>query len=320
MRIDRIITMASRNVALQMRVMVRSLRSVNCDLPVYVIPYRDQDFDLPAGCQWLADEEIFGWLDQMGSTRLLRKYLTLLTKDYQFVDSDIVFLRNPVSALEPYEGFVVYCTEWNKPGKTYRPGTRKIMSAHTSTWQSKVFNSGQHASSEALFGSWDELRCFIEQPELAPYCIHETENHDQTALNILSFLRRKQFVNLTMPPHDWESSWAGDYEGEFEHLWKDDSRKPLLIHYAGETIPYLNRPINRLFENFLTAEEAVEWNATCCKRLDFFKRKYAPVPLRRRAVGRAKRRFSSLVALVKQRCSRFFRGDLALRWVDPGDC
>ncbi len=319
MTIDRIITMASRNVALQMRVMVRSLRSVNCNLPVYVIPYGEPDFDLPEGCEWLSDDEIFEWLDSKGSTRLLRKYLTLLTKDYQFVDSDVVFLRNPVSALEPFEGFVVYCTEWNKPGRTYRPGTRKIMSGQASTWQSKVFNSGQHASSEALFSSWDELKGFIERPELAPYCIHETENHDQTALNILSFLRRKQFVNLTLPPHEWESSWAGDYEGEFEHLWKDESRKPLLIHYAGETIPYLNRPINRLFENFLTPEEAVEWNAICCKRLEFFKRKYAPIPLRRRAVGRAKRRLSSLAVLLRQRWSRFFRGDGSLRWVDPRD-
>ena len=104
-----------------------------------------------------------GWTGK-GSTRLLRKYLTLLTKDYQFVDSDVVFLRNPVSALEPFEGFVVYCTEWNKPGRTYRPGTRKIMSAQASAWQSKVFNSGQHASSEALFSSWDELKRFIERP------------------------------------------------------------------------------------------------------------------------------------------------------------
>jgi hypothetical protein len=86
-----------------------------------------------------------------------------------------------------------------------------------------------------------------------------------------------------------------------------------LIHYAGETIPYLNRPINRLFEDFLTPEEAAEWNAICCKRLEFFKRKYAPIPLRRRAVGRAKRRLSSLAALVKQRWSRFIRGDVALR-------
>ena len=289
MTIERIITMASRKVALQMRVMVRSLRNVNCNLPVYVIPYADADFDLPAGCEWLTDHEIFEWLDRQGSTRLLRKYLTVLTKDYQFVDADVVFLRNPVSALEPFEGFVVYCNEWNKPGRTYKPGTRKIMSAHTSVWQSKVFNSGQHASSEALFSSWDEMRRYIERPELAPYCIHETENHDQTALNILSFLRRKQFVNLTLPPHNWESSWAGDYEGEFEHLWIDELRKPLLIHYAGETIPYLNRPINKLFENFLTLEEAGEWKAICCERLDFFKKKYAPIPLWRRAMGRVKR-------------------------------
>jgi hypothetical protein len=56
-----------------------------------------------------------------------------------------------------------------------------------------------------------------------------------------------------------ESTWAGDYPGEYEHYWKDSDRKPYLIHWAGTRMD-VPRPINQIFYNYLTASEKAEWD------------------------------------------------------------
>jgi hypothetical protein len=47
LNIDRIITMASRGVRIPFLAFERSLRAVGCDLPLLVIPYGNDLFDLP---------------------------------------------------------------------------------------------------------------------------------------------------------------------------------------------------------------------------------------------------------------------------------
>ena len=101
MTLEKIITLANKAVQLRFTIMVRSLRATGCQLPVYVIPYDDHKFDLPENCFWLENEEIFSWLDSFNAFRACRKYLCFLEENYQFVDSDIVFLRNPAEVLEP---------------------------------------------------------------------------------------------------------------------------------------------------------------------------------------------------------------------------
>jgi hypothetical protein len=95
--------------------MLRSLRSVGCDLPVKVIPYDENRFQLPEGCEWFEDQELMALLQDAGAHKMMRKYLCLLEHSYQFVDSDVVFTRNPSEVLRPFGGFISSCGNWRDP-------------------------------------------------------------------------------------------------------------------------------------------------------------------------------------------------------------
>ena len=96
-------------------------------------------------------------------------------------------------------------------------------------------------------------------------------------------------TNLTLPPHNMESTWAGDYPGEFEHLWTDERRKPYLIHWAGPTLDW-DRPINELFYSYLTRGERAEWDEQQREKRARQKIAYrASLPLHSRLTHDAKR-------------------------------
>ena len=63
-------------------------------------------------------------------------------------------------------------------------------------------------------------------------------------------LSQVKISNLTLPPVNMESTWAGSYEDDnFEEYWIDESRKPYLLHWAGVYWPVA---VDRLLDNFLT--------------------------------------------------------------------
>ena len=57
-----------------------------------------------------------------------------------------------------------------------------------------------------------------------------------------------------------ESTWAGDYPGEFSTYWQPPERQPYLIHWAGLKADG-SRPIDELFTQFLTESERSQWKA-----------------------------------------------------------
>src|ERR1700751_5291663 len=103
MKVDKIITLASSEVRLQFLAMERSFRATGCDLPIWVIPYNDHRFELPQNSVWWEIEEITQWLDSCQSHPMMRKYQCLTVGNYQFVDSDVVFVSNPYEVLKKAE-------------------------------------------------------------------------------------------------------------------------------------------------------------------------------------------------------------------------
>jgi hypothetical protein len=73
------------------------------------------------------------WLTEKKAHRLTRKYQCMTIANYQFVDADVVFLRDPSAVLAEHEGFVASCTEWNKPQHSFKPETAAVLSRFTST-------------------------------------------------------------------------------------------------------------------------------------------------------------------------------------------
>lgn len=259
MQLDRILTLANTTVRLQFLAMERSLRAAGCSLPLVVIPYDDRLFELPPNASWYRDEPLFDWLRTHHCHPTMRKYVCLLQANYHFLDTDIILLQNPEDVVGPHAGLVTSCTEWAKSAWTYTAASARYFSARTSTWMKDVFSTGQFAIDRRLY-THESLFAAATSPEFVEACIRYPY-HEQPGINQLVLATDIPRLNLTLPPFNMESTWAGDYPGEYEHLWSDPQKKPYLIHWAGPTTLDADRPINRLFYDYLTAAETEEWRA-----------------------------------------------------------
>jgi len=256
MKLERIITLANRKVELRFAAMERSLRAVGCKLPLWVIPYNDDLFKLPVGATWWKNDSLCTFFQEKGANPGLRKCQCLLESNYQFVDADVIFLRNPESALEGLTNFVTSCGHWHNPGHTFTNESLAIFKAGSTTWQRNRFNSGQFACDRSLFSQETLIELLTRYAET---CL-SFHNYDQPGLNLLVELAGIPVTNLTLPPHCMESTWAGDYDGEFLSYWKN-GREPYLIHWAGVAMEK-GRPIHELFYRFLTGDERRKWAAS----------------------------------------------------------
>lgn len=257
MRLEKIITLANARVRLRFLAMERSLRATGCELPLRVIPYDEERFDLPANAEWLLNPELAAWLERQGTHPTMRKYHCLLEPQYQFVDADVCFVRNPETALEPHCGFITSCGHWHNPGDTVTPDSLAWLRARSTTWQRWVFNTGQFACEHRLY-ELRELKARAEEPSFRQACL-EWPYHEQPGVNQLAIASGEPVTNLTLPPTGMESTWAGDYsDGDYRRFWRTEKETPYLIHWAGVDMRNA-RPINELFCSFLTAAEKAEW-------------------------------------------------------------
>ena len=231
MKLEKIITLANKKVELPFLAMERSLRATGCELPLWVIPYDDAKFELPKGAIWFENKPILKWLDSHEAHRSMRKYACLLEKAYQFIDTDCIFIRPPEAALASQTGFFASCCHWHNPSDTQFDQSETVFKNRTTTWQRFVFNTGQFACDHALYEA-EDLQKTAEQ---LPYksTILDNPHNEQPGLNLLVFFKNPPFTNLTLPPHNMESTWAGDYIDTYTSNWKSPSKTPYFIHWAG---------------------------------------------------------------------------------------
>jgi hypothetical protein len=274
MKIEKIISLASAPVRLRLLAMVRSLRATGCDLPVLVIPYDDEPesrFPLPEGCQWWEMPEVLAWAREIRAHPMVRKYQCFLTGNYQYVDSDVIFLRNPADVLAAATDFVASCGHWRNPAHTMTGQTEAIFRARSTNWQSRIFNAGQFACDCPLFESFAALRAAVEDPAHAASVLDPIS--EQPGINLLRLISGVPISNLTLPPVNMESTWAGDYlDADFRHYWVrpdgksgSNGRQPYLIHWAGMPMDR-ELPIHELFYAQLSAAERAEWAAQVRRR------------------------------------------------------
>lgn len=256
MKLEMIVTLASAEVRLRFLAMERSLRATGCGLPLRVIPYNNNLFTLPSGANWWLDRSISDWLECWKAHPMMRKYQCLTISNYQFVDADVCFLRNPADVLAPLSGFVTSCGHWREPGHTVTNQSRQILVRNSTNWQKDVFNAGQWASDRVLF-TFDELKNRCELPEFRDTCLTFPFN-DQPGVNMLVNSTGVPIHNLTLPPWNMQSTWAGDYPNEYQQYWKTPEVTPYLIHWAGVRMED-SRPIDELIEKQLSSAELTEW-------------------------------------------------------------
>lgn len=257
MKLEKIISLANKSTELRFLAMVRSLRATGCDLPVWVIPFDDDRFELPDNCVWWELPELTSWLDARSEHHTKRKYQCMLTANYQFVDADIVFLKDPAKEMEKLNGFITSCGHWNNTEHIYSEISLEYYKNKSTTWQKSVFNAGQFACNRALY-DLESLKRTLANPSYSD-CFN-FNYHDQLALNFLVFLSGVPVTNITLPPYNVESTWAGDYtDDDFKRYWDTPAKTPYLIHWAGCHMD-TGRPIDHLFLDQLSATEQKAWN------------------------------------------------------------
>lgn len=238
--------------------MERSLRATGCNLPLYIIPYNEDRFELPRNAHWLNNRQLYAWLETNNAWPACRKYACFLEKDFLYVDSDVCFLSTPESALKSIDGFVTSCTHWNNPNHTATSESHKTLQNISTTWQKSCFNSGQWACDQQLFENTSQLIQFVESRPEVNTLLKETKKwKDQPAINLLVNLSEVPITNLTLPPHCMESTWAGDYtrRGDDARFWGDPKTKPFLIHWAGT--PYTKKhAISSILSPYISEEES----------------------------------------------------------------
>lgn len=263
MTIGQILVLANKNAELQLRVLVRSLRNVGCDLPIWVIPCGAIDFKPPQGCTWIKDSKLLAFLRQQGAHPLYCKYETLLQRQFAYFDTDIVMLRDPREWLKaaPSDAFVVADTEWAKNRWTFSPESRRFLTAISSRWPQLTFNSGFFAFEEPLYQE-DELIETIQSPKMRGTCLDRKGSPiDQPALNWLVLLKQRKIFNFNLQEQGMESTMAGDYEesSDFDAILSGPLA-PAFLHYAGPTFEE-GHFLTKLFTSYLTAAEKREWDA-----------------------------------------------------------
>lgn len=272
MQITQIITQANKTVELDFRVMERSLRSCGCDLPLRVIPYDEQRFDLPNNSTWLEFDGPLACLPSLAKHPCHQRYGVLSLGNYQYADTDIVFLRDPASVLSEFSGFLGTCTQWQDPSRAVTQESQRFFASHSANWALRMFNSGQFACESPVYSS-DELLAQLRDPTHFATLFLDIPPWDQPGFNLLVFLKDVPYQSLTMPPVGMESSFAGHYGDNYEAIWKRAARPPYLIHWAGPCLDE-NLPINELFFSFLTRQELVLWKEKQRERVSRRKAQY----------------------------------------------
>lgn len=202
MKIDKIISLANQKVRLRFLAMERSLRATGCQLPILVIPYDNNLFDLPEGSKWWEMPEITGWLKVEQAHPMMRKYQCLTIGKYQYVDADICFLRNPENVLEPHSGFITSCAHWRNPEHTYTEESKHIMSQKSTTWQKNVFNAGQFACDRPLFNI-EEIKAVAMRPNFVKTCMRFPHLPTKQHLTFLCLSLGSRLQTLHYLPSIW---------------------------------------------------------------------------------------------------------------------
>ena len=289
MELRRIVTMASEEVRLDFMAMERSLRATGCELPLAVIPFGERLFQLPRNSHWW--NEPIEWTLRVAGDRvrhpLQYRFFLLGCGGYQVADTDLIFLRNPADVLRDHDGLIVSCHQWHLADKAAPSATLDLLRQKSSTWQSRLFNAGQFAASDPMF-ELGELSELLTTECVSQHAFLDESPWDQAGFNLLAALRQPPMVNLCLPPHRMESTWAGDYPNEFEKHWRDEKSQPYLIHWAGGCLDQ-DLPINELFFQFLTRNELTQWKERQDLRREKGRQQYrASLQPHERAVFKAK--------------------------------
>jgi len=262
---QRILSLANRKVQLEFLAMERSLRATGCNLPLSVIPYDDDLFELPANAEWM-DLQSFAKMLQPWSSAggAFRKLAALCELNVAFFDADMIHLKNPEEWLASFDSdcFLVADTEFSKATWTYTTRTKSIYRQNSSNWLTRNFNTGFFAFTDLELSPARITQAFLGAEHDLLDNLHIAM--EQPSLNYLAHALNLRVVNACLPPCAFESTMAVDYPSDYEPLLKKANGAPF-IHFAGGGRS-LDLPVTELFLTHLTKDEVAQVRADFEKR------------------------------------------------------
>jgi hypothetical protein len=260
---------ANRRSEAECNNLIASIRRCGCRLPIRVIPYGGSPAVLAAGWEGVEPlamtdfpAEGLAFLKEL-QTRIpecgpghLRRFLCWFGEfdEFLYSDNDVVALMNWEELFPWLEGhdLVHADCEFTTGGKFNLREPRRFEELMGEGSLETAFTAGhflcrrspKHPADLLAGLSWME----------AHREVHIW--HDQTLLHVALVLAKWRALNLCKPPHNWASSWAGDYKDVLELVRTIQvERRPIShLHYSGRIGTGL-RPIDELLWSSLTEKE-----------------------------------------------------------------
>jgi hypothetical protein len=260
---------ANRQSEAECNNLIASIRRCGCRLPIRMIPYGGSPAVLDAG--WDGVEQLsMGDFSPEGLAFLkevqarisqcnpghLRRFLCWFGEFDEFIysDNDVVALMN-WEELFPYlenQDLVHADYEFTTGGKFNLREPRRFEELMGAGSLEAAFTAGHFLCHRSPQHPADLLAALAWMEAHRDVLIWQ----DQTLLHVTLLVAHWRVLNLCRPPHNWASSWAGDYKDVLELVRTIQvERRPIShMHYSGK-IGTGARPIDDLLWSNLPAKE-----------------------------------------------------------------
>jgi hypothetical protein len=239
---------ANRQSAHECNNLIYSIRRCGCRLPIRIIPYGGKPVGLNARweeveCISTADfpveavafvEELQKRMPQC-STGLLRRFLCWFGEFEEFLysDNDVVAMMNWEELFPHLDNYELVHADYEfdtgcifnliQPARFEELMGPGALESAVTAGHFLCRRSPQHTADLLAGLGWMEAH-----PDIPIW-------HDQALLHVTLVLAKWQVLNLCKPPHNWASSWAGDYKNVLELIRTIQvERRPIShLHFSG---------------------------------------------------------------------------------------
>lgn len=284
--------------------LVHSIRASGCKLDIVVIPFDDDGLRNPKLLQevrvMMPQEfpvEAKKFVEEVSSVLsycpqgFLRRFLAFFGPHERFIysDNDVVALCDWTELVDRLENFdLVHADEEYTTGGRFNFTDPKVCE--------DVF--GRQSLDQAITAGHFAARrspLFPESMLSALEWMKQNKGacrlHDQTMMHVAALIGQWKCLNLCKPPHNWLSSWAGDYSNTLEMIHKmQQGRRISHLHYSGGPTGSLVRAVDELqLSAFGPRERLTELGLAAAREL-------SGLNLSRRYLKAIKRRIGGIVS------------------------
>jgi hypothetical protein len=245
--------------------LVYSIKASGCKLDINLIPFGGEPISkkcLPSGIEICNEgdfsREAITFVDLLQKhlkcpRGFLLRFLPFFGKYDHFIysDNDIVALCDWNELIDPlYDYDLVHADQEFKTGGRYNFFTPSIPELEFGpTFHQAAITAGHFAAKKSTF-FLDSIHASLEwMIRNQSACIL----HDQTLMHLAIFLGGLRTLNLCKPPHQWLSSWAGDYTNTLELIQLLQQGNHIShLHYSGGPTGLFENPIDELLLSSLS--------------------------------------------------------------------